>query len=424
MKLRKEVLERLLLAKSVLSPARNRTLGQPNAHLVARWVLNAHDASDLVFAAIADQKKKFSAKSRGPSMVECLELIGRPGNQYAAYFKQLNDARNSLKHAGNLPNTNQWATVGDDTFEKLSRLSQTTLRVSLDGVDESELLRNSDAQKHYRAAKRASESGDFKLALEEIGKALYVILDERFDLAEIEVGSGKAEDALKLTGFGISANDFLRMQEFLPRTTRLGSEPFKVTWRQNEFGHPGNWQADVVEFCLGAFLDVAFKTQDVPSVPYAVPFSYLYKHKITAEKDDVEIWEDFVNEQLEHEYGNGNRPFRVSKRFLKRGESITVSAFADAFVSSDQSLTGEWIRRVRVSTDPLSFLFPRDAKAEFVNLADVSVTCVPATHLGERFLDLPAIPWEDPDGSGTELSLEPLTAPEGQTTESKARGEA
>jgi hypothetical protein len=74
MSLRKEVLHRLLLAKSILAPARAPALGQSNAHLVAKQVLNAHDAADLTFAAIADHAGKFPAKGRAPSMIECMEL--------------------------------------------------------------------------------------------------------------------------------------------------------------------------------------------------------------------------------------------------------------------------------------------------------------------------------------------------------------
>jgi len=89
-----------------------------------------------------------------------------------------------------------------------------------------------------------------------------------------------------------------------------------------------------------------------------------------------------------------------------------VSAFSEPLVSSDESLAGEPIRRVRVSWDTLSLLFPTDAKAEFVNLADVRITCVPLKHLGGRFQELQEIPWEHPTDSRSELKLAPLTSSE------------
>lgn len=83
MSLRKEVLHRLLLAKSILAAGRSAPLGQPNPHLVARQVLNAHDAADLVFASIADHQAKLGPTGKAPSMVDCLALIDSKTSKHA-----------------------------------------------------------------------------------------------------------------------------------------------------------------------------------------------------------------------------------------------------------------------------------------------------------------------------------------------------
>ena len=301
MTVRKEVIHRLLLAKSILSPARTSTRGQSDAHQVAKYVLSAHDAADLVFAAIADHQNKLPPTSKSPSMMQCLELIESDAEKPTGYFKQLNVARNSLKHAGNLPNTNQWASVAEDVFDKLSEICESTLQISLSDLDESELIASSQAKAHLSAAKNAKELPDFKLALEEVGKALFVSLQEApYHFATIQVGRARAEDALKLTAFGVSANDFLRLQEFLPIV--LGSalnasmrwESPEVSWKQSEFGHSGNWREEVVDFCIDTYVDVAVSIQNVSAVPYAFPFSTVYEYKVTAKEDDVEIWQDLV----------------------------------------------------------------------------------------------------------------------------------
>ena len=301
MSLRKDVVQRLLLAKSVLSPVLTAAPGQPNAYLVARRVLNAHDAADLALAAIADHQGVLPSESPAPSMIQCLELINTQADKYPGYFKQLNDARNGLKHAGNLPNTEQWASVAADVLEKLSAICKATLGVALGDLDESELVTNETAKAHLTSAKQAKASQDFKRALEDIGKALFVSLEDAPDVGRIRVGRANAEDALKLTAFGVSANDFLRLQEFLPMVSgppsfAERSEPTEILWKQSEFGHPGNWREEVVDFCIGAYLNVALSIQNAPSVPHAVPFQTLFQYKITAEENDVEVWEDLVRE--------------------------------------------------------------------------------------------------------------------------------
>jgi hypothetical protein len=406
MSLRKEVLHRLLLAKSILAGGRNAPSGQPNPHLVARQVLNAHDAADLVFASIADHQRKLGATGKAPSMVECLKLIDSKKSKHEAYFKQLNEARIGLKHVGNLPNTNQWATVAQDVFEKLSSLCQGTLNISLEELDESELLSNGEARAHLLAAKTARASQDFKVALEELAKALFIALEDAPGLGRIEVGRPKAEDALKLTAFGVSANDFLRLQEFLPAVSALPAgehwqfEIEGVLWKQSGFGHPGNWRDEVAGFCISTCLTVALSVQNAAPVPYAHEFSDVYKYKVTAAKDEVEVWEDLASEK-EHAaevFSSKGRPSRTHKRFLKMGESVIVSPYAHPLVSEDQVASGESIKRVRVSYDPMSGLLPGHfQRAEFVSLADVDITCVPSELYTRWFPALPEIPWvEDP----------------------------
>ena len=403
MNLRKEVIHRLVLAKSILDPARNVAWAQPNAHLVAKFLLSAHDAADLAFAAIADHMNKHSAKNRAPSMIECLSAIGASASIHGPYFRSLNEARNGLKHTGNLPNTHQWARVGDEIFERISNLCEVSLGLLLEDVDESELLVNTDAKAHFSSAKQARATGDLKAALEELGKALYISLHNSA-VTGIRVGMPKAEDALKLTAFGVSVNDFLSLQEFLPtvHAESVLGDPSTVLWKQSGFGHPGNWQIDVVNFCLGAYLSVALAIQSAPWTPQALELSVLYDYKVTANERNVEVWEDFVNEALEHIGPDNSRAFRSHKRYLEKGESITVPATVPHFVSDDLSLDGVWIKRVRVSPhESLSGLgrLHDDEKAEFVDRASVDITCVPVSYYKEvfenRFPNLNEIPWEE-----------------------------
>jgi hypothetical protein len=391
--LKKEVLARLLLAKSILTSTRGAVAGQPNAHLVARQILSAHDAADLAFVAIADQQTTLPPHGHAPSMLKALALI-ETNERFSGYFSRLSNARDSLKHVGNLPNTSDWADVNDDTFDKISAICLDTLGVGLEDIDEIELLESPEVKEHVYEARRARDTGDFKLALEEIAKALYVALAES-DLG-FRIGSPNAEDALMLTGIGVSPNEFLRLQQFLPEIWRLGSKPFDIRWTQAKFGHPGNWRQNNVDFCLDAALELAFRIQNAASIPIALELSYVYNYKITVVSVEAEIWEDLIEGHLEEVYADNFRPLREHKRYAKQGESFTVSADIKFFVSGDQSLTGEWIRRVRISREPFEEIFATEKKAEFINLADVRIMCVPSA-LGMHFGNPPEIEWQDPE---------------------------
>lgn len=401
--LRPEIVQRLLLAKSILAPHRLAPWGEPDAHIIAVQVLASHDAADLVFAALADHQSKLTNVSgKAPSMMECLNFIkvkGRAAEKPTTYFRDLNQVRDSLKHVGILPNTRQWTRVGRDTYEKLSQVCLVCVGSSLDDIDESALLRNEEVRRHFKCAQDAVEGRRYELALKEVAKALYVLLDANSSLSDIRVGEASAEQAIKLTGFGIAANDFLRLQEFLPRVFRLGDGPFSITWKQSEFGHPGNWDEVAARFCLETFLQIAPRIEASKWIPSAIEFWSLYKYKVTAKEESVAIWEE-VQLLLDADYTETTKR-QVGQ--LDRGESRTFSASHQPLVSDwHDECTGDSFTVVELRDDSVMralgyVLEPR----RFVEFDKVTVSCIPTALARHRFPDLAEIPWK-PDDETTE----------------------
>lgn len=394
MTLRPEVIQRLLLAKSILAPYRFAPWNEPSDHDVAMQVLASHDAADMVFAAIADHQGKSTNKGpkRSPSMMEALALIdcGENLTKPTTYVSQLNEARDSLKHRGIFPNTKQWGRVGQNTYERLSEVCRVCINLSLDQIDESALLRDPEVKNHLAAAKKAIDADEYKNALEEIAKALRMLLDSLPYLA-IQVGEAKAEDAIKLSGFGVRANDFLRLQEFLPETWSLG-DGFRVTWKQSGFGHPGNWREDVARFCLEAFLQIAPRIQDAKWIPGAIELFQLYGYKVTAKEDNVDIW-------VESRTYDSDLVTKHVVGHLHKGESRMFSSVRQPLVSDwFDEVASESLRIVRLrDNSDFSGLFP--ASEHFVLFNKVIITCIPTDFMREHFPDLVEIPWspDEPD---------------------------
>ncbi|HVB34390.1 MAG TPA: hypothetical protein VNJ52_08490 [Patescibacteria group bacterium] len=401
MAIRPDVVRRILLAKSILSASQAAPWHEPDPHTVAQQVLAAHDASDLVFAAIADHQGRLDkAAKKAPSMPDCLDLINLEDGESkpAVYFRDLNYARNSLKHVGLLPSTQQWAHVGRETYEKLSDLCGRCLGLTLNDLDDSELLLNPEAKAHFVAAKAATGAGDYRRALEELGKALYVLLHSNPALSRAGVGEASAENAIMLSGFGVDANTFLRLQEFLPKVFRLGSAPFDVTWAQSKFGHPGNWREEVAGFCLQAFLQIGPRIQEARWIPLPVELWDLYDYRVTAKEEDVRIWEECHSVTLGFQFAQTKR--EAGK--LAKGESVVVSAARQPLVTDWQDQTTGSVDKVvmlPVSGSGLiaSILAPR----RFVVFDKVAITCVPRdlASIREFFpgLDLAEMPWAEDD---------------------------
>ena len=98
-----------------------------------------------------------------------------------------------------------------------------------------------------------------------------------------------------------------------------------VECNQERFGHPGNWNHEVVEFCIGTCLDIVLNLENTPFIPSAREFVYVYQFKVTAKKDNVEVWEDLAgeNEHLSQIGTDGTRTFRVFKRKLMKANKYS-----------------------------------------------------------------------------------------------------
>ncbi|MCK4817870.1 hypothetical protein KA005_19015 [bacterium] len=227
------------------------------------------------------------------------------------YFSQLNTARIGIKHAGVFPDFKQWSRVGEKTYNYVAIWCETYLEISFDDLDESDMISDADVKKQYDIAKQAFTDGDNKGVLENLAISLHLLFESNRALRDLHVGTPSAEDALKLSAFGVHANEFLALQEFLP-SCYSGAE---IYWDQEKYGHPANWRQDAAEFCLKAFVSVAFRIQDAQWIPGAIEFDFVYEHKVTALVDNVEIVQERSKGVLEPKE-------KVVVHTLKKGESI------------------------------------------------------------------------------------------------------
>jgi hypothetical protein len=142
-----------------------------------------------------------------------------PGREVAGrdYFSQLNRVRTDIKHHGIFPDPQQWFRVGERTWAYVSSWCQEYLGLSLDDLDESALISDPDVKRHYDAAVEAFYRDLFKGALEHLAYASDALFKSNRALRNLIVGLPRAEDAIKLAAFGVHANDYLALQEFLPR---------------------------------------------------------------------------------------------------------------------------------------------------------------------------------------------------------------
>ena len=151
------------------------------------------------------------------------------------YFSQLNRVRTDIKHHGIFPDPNQWYRVGERTFDYVSKWCQQYLGLSLDELDESALIGNKEVKEFYDKAIEAFQQEHYKESLEYLAYAAETLFRSNQALRNLSVGNPRAEDAIKLAAFGVHANDYLALQEFLPSFRYKPAQKQKIVkWKQGD----------------------------------------------------------------------------------------------------------------------------------------------------------------------------------------------
>ena len=405
MPLKPEVIDRLLLSKAFLERIRYQPVEAKDRHTLAANIIASHDAAELAIAAICDELgclPKNMSKSYLMDYFDPLEKAQKKSAHGREYFRQLNGVRNLLKHQGLYPDAKQWSRVGEIVFQHVNKWCWDFLTTSFADLDESALLAEVNVKHLYDESKEIAASGNFKGALEKIALALSLVFSGNAALRGLEAGHPSSDDAIRLAGFGVHANDFLALQQFLPYVSSWGDKKGVPQWKQSMFGHPGNWTERNVDFCLKTFVDVAVKIQGAQYVPKAWERIMLYDQQIEALKDGVIIWNE-VKRDSKGRLLTGFEAFapgevqKETVRTLKLGETLQVvaSIATESSGSSMQdALMGGGVKNPKVLTvmklEKDAFLMGK------VFAEEVKVTCVPkeADYIKQYFGWLPTFEWE------------------------------
>jgi hypothetical protein len=379
MQTKPEVLDRLLMSKSFLAKIRFQPVAMYDRHTLAGNIVTAHDAAELAIAGICDQLGCLPQKGNS-YLMDYFESYKRErqAELFAReYFRNLNSARNLLKHQGLFPDAKQWSRVGETVFQHITKWCWDSLGESFSDLDESALILNVDVKRLYDEAKQITQQGDYKTALEKLSLALAMVFEENVALRGFEAGSANTEDAIRVVGFGIHGNDFLSLQQFLPRVSRWNAERVPQ-WKQSGFGHPGNWRENSAEFCLRTFVDVAVKRQGAPWIPGPLGRDVLYDQQIEALNDDVEFWHDVPDNSSDDNWIFGKTK-RETKKFLRKNEKMRGRVMSPAG-----------------KKDVLSIGLIGNLEIWNVLASNVKVTCVPSENESVKnyFPWLPQIDWE------------------------------
>ncbi len=393
-KIERDVFERLLLAKALLSGARVASTAHPDKFTVARHILVAHDAAELVFSAISGYVGcTISERFYLMDYVGAIKTTMGRDVPHRQFFSNLNHQRVGVKHRGLMPDTGQWSDVGELTYRNASKACQEYLGIRLDDVDESLLVQHEEVKVLLAEARIAYQNGEHQSVLEKLGHALWVMFkdSENPALRGLGVGRARAEDAIRLSVFGVNANEFLAMQEFLPRVREVKDKKVNFEWEQDPYGHPANWTAEAAEFCLKTFIHVAVRIQNAPWILSAIDILYVYDQKVTALEDNVEVVQLQLEENTLGQFFSPSSGKTIVVHRLSKGESIVGRV-----TKNRGSLFPSALDRSRPGTISFHGFLGDDKLWGDIEESKVRVTCVPrdSEFVKKWYPTLPEIEWD------------------------------
>ncbi len=327
------VVRRLLVSKHLLESNHGQLRPESDAVAVAQMILTAHDAVELAAATIAEHlgARDITAKAylmEYPAKIRdvCPDVDPFPG---ISFVRQLNDARVSFKHYGNLPDSRTWYRVVENAWDWVNEWCRVYLGLCLEEINLEGLIEDVSVRDHFVKAREKRERGHHREALEELGCAVYLALEWFPGIRFPVLGSTSSEHALMLAPYGVRPSDFLNLQQFLPRVSKdLGTGELSLKWDLRTTGHRANWTDGNVDFCLATSLDLILKTQHAPRPPRAVEYFWIFDDVVEPKRESVDIWQyEYEGEDRDPSGLLWKRPSgRRVIRTLARGEKLRCRA--------------------------------------------------------------------------------------------------
>jgi hypothetical protein len=335
--LRDEVLQRVLLAKSLLHHGRRACEDRADLFEFARGLLLLHDAAEATLGAVADH---LHARLEGNrylldyfTLIEETDPDRRPV-PYRHQMRNLNTVRNILKHQGIFPDRAANAHFPITVAALLEDLCRTYLGLDFEAVSLKGLVEDATVRGYVEEAERKMEGGSFEQALISLGYAMYHLVEssslpwsrrvfgiqqteERFLFTEPH----STNYSLKLLEHGIDPFTYHRFRNLTPRFAYDMEDKTVVYEWHKDFGHPANWTNRNVRFCLQFCIECALRVQRKPAFDYDILYyPDVYEDVITPTKDEVILWS--VPSTGVQPLGSAEVPQREPVFVLKRGESI------------------------------------------------------------------------------------------------------
>lgn len=346
-KIRKEVNQRIVLAKLLQRAGETSCARCNNQMAFTKGILLLHDAVEAALGAIADHLNvRLKDKNY---LMNYYDLIEKEDKQnrtvpYKTQMLNLNTLRNNAKHQGILPDPKSNIHFPITVHALLEEVCQTYLNLDFDSVSLKSLIRNKKILDYIEKSEKEIEKGKIKEGLILLAYAMYHICESStipwlFRERETTLQFTRPyeiEYRVELIEHGVDPFLYYRFKNLTPMIVRSKNTGGLLYYWNKNYGHSANWTSINAHFCLDFCIDTALKFQREEYEGYKLTYyTEVFEDIIEPLNEEATIWNQ-SSHPSKYPFKKPLKP-RSPLLVLKKGQSII------GYANDSSDRLDEWI---------------------------------------------------------------------------------
>lgn len=349
-KIRDEVYNRIILAKTLLRAGTDACENKRDRMTFTKGILLLHDAAEAALGAVADH---LHAPLGGNCfLLEYYSLIQDNDSKqrsvpYKTQMRNLNTIRKHAKHQGILPDTITNSHFPTTVSALINDLCETYLELDFSTVSLKSLIKDEkvrilidSAEEDIKKEKIENALVDLAFAIhyvcEDFPFRLFVPKDDKSPLLPPKTHT--IEHTVRLLQHGVDPylyNMFKTLTPMLAMEKKTGNI---MHWWDQYYGHPANWTPENAKFCLDFCIDTVLKFQRDEDTRFKlIAYTDVFEDMVEATGEQATLW----NRSLQPpRYGFpptwSSSAEREATFVLKKGQEIT------GFARDTDPISEEW----------------------------------------------------------------------------------
>ncbi|OFZ54614.1 MAG: hypothetical protein A3D92_08215 [Bacteroidetes bacterium RIFCSPHIGHO2_02_FULL_44_7] len=268
--IRAEVLNRMILAKSLLRSAESLCGATADILSFSKGILFLHDAAESALGAVADHLHA-AIPNKDIHLLGYFDLIdpkdpSKSTLPYRTQMKVLNTLRVNIKHSGILPSIKENIHMPSVVRNLLEVSCLVHFGMPLDEVSLKSLIKKKAVVQQIKKAEEALSKKKYQECLLHSAYAMYEIFDrmwapQRGEEIVYADPRSNINAELRLIEKNVALDLYRRFKLITPIIGKnMKTNDLVARW-DRLYGNPGNWNAENARFCLDFCIDVALKDQ-------------------------------------------------------------------------------------------------------------------------------------------------------------------